>query len=178
MAVSSQNSDGKVRVAYFDDQLLFREALVSVLEESGPISVVHSSGHGGQDIRALLDEPASVILVALDAQSNDPMATVRETRHVLPTLPMCALVAVDRLDRAREAIAAGCKGAVSTAATLNMLISALEALARGQAYVDPTLGGRLLAKTVKTVTKNVASRNNKDGSESEYATGVGEAAKR
>jgi hypothetical protein len=32
---SSGNSDGRVRVAYIDDQLLFSEALVSVLEESG-----------------------------------------------------------------------------------------------------------------------------------------------
>jgi two-component system response regulator NreC len=172
MTVNSQSSDGKVRVAYFDDQLLFREALVTVLEESGPISVVHSSGHGGQDIRRLLDESVSAILVALDAQSNDPMTTVREARHVLPELPMCALVAVDRLDRAREAIAAGCKGAVSTAATLGMLVSALETLARGQAYVDPTLGGRLLAKTV---AKNVASR--KDGPQSQYPTKIGGPAK-
>ena len=147
MTASSGNSDGRIRVAYFDDQLLFREALVSVLEESGEITVVHSSRHGGQDIRSLLDAPVSAMLIGLDAQSNDPMATLREVRHVVPELPMCALVAVDRLDRAREALAAGCKGAVSTSATLSMRLAALENLAHGQAYVDPTLGGRLLAKT-------------------------------
>lgn len=161
MTTSSGNSDGKVRVAYFDDQLLFREALASVLEESGSISVIHSSGHRGQDIRALLDAPVSAILVGLDAQTNDPMTTVREVRHVVPELPMCALVAVDRLDRAREALAAGCKGAVSTAATLHMLIAALENLARGQAFVDPTLGGRLLAKSV---TRNLPGKHPKNGS--------------
>jgi len=148
MTASSTGSDGRVRVAYFDDQLLFREALVSVLEETGTISVVRSSKHAGQDVRLLLDTPVSVLLVGLDAQTNDPMATVREARHLVPELPMCALVAVDRLDRAREAIAAGCKGAVSTSATLNMLVAALESLAQGQAYVDPTLGGRLLAKSI------------------------------
>jgi DNA-binding NarL/FixJ family response regulator len=174
MTAGSGSSDGRVRVAYFDDQLLFREALVTVLEESGAITVVHSSRHGGQDIRSLLDAPVSAILVALDAQSNDPMATVREIRHVVPELPMCALVAVDRLDRAREAIAAGCKGAVSTAATLSMLVSALENLSRGQAYVDPTLGGRLLAKTVG---KTSANRNNKHETAAEFAPKIGEIAK-
>ena len=142
------SSDGRVRVAYFDDQLLFREALVDVLEETGTISVVRSSGHGVDDLRCLLDAPVSALLIGLDAQSSDPMLTVREARHALPELPMCALVAVDRLDRAREAIAAGCKGAVSTSATLQTLVAALECLAKGQAYVDATLGGRLLAKTV------------------------------
>ncbi len=104
MTASSGNSDGKVRVAYFDDQLLFREALASVLEESGSIAVIHSSGHRGQDIRTLLDAPVSAMLVCLDGQTNDPMTTVREARHVVPELPLCALVAVDRLDRAREAL--------------------------------------------------------------------------
>jgi DNA-binding NarL/FixJ family response regulator len=160
MTATSGNSDGRVRVAYIDDQLLFREALVSVLEETSTISVVHSSGHGVLDMRSLLDAPVSAIVVALDAQTNDPMATVREARHVVPELPMCALVAVDRLDRAREAIAAGCKGAVSTSATLNMLIAALETLSRGQAYVDPTLGGRLLSKTVaKGAAVRISGKN-------------------
>jgi two-component system response regulator NreC len=163
MTAGSGNPDGRVRVAYFDDQVLFREALVSVLEDGGAIMVVHSSGHGNQDVRSLLDVPVSALLVALDAQSNDPMSTVREARHVVPEIPMCALVAIDRLDRAREAISAGCKGAVSTSATLNTLVSALENLARGQAFVDPTLGGRLLAKSV---TRGVQSRSNKNGSPS------------
>ena len=148
MTASSANSDGRVRVAYIDDQILFREALTSVLEESGCITVVDSGGHGSLDMRALLDVPVSSILVALDAQSGDPMLTVREARHIVPELPMCALVAIDRLDRAREAIAAGCKGAVSTGATIGVLVAALENLSRGQPYVDPALAGRLLAKTI------------------------------
>jgi DNA-binding NarL/FixJ family response regulator len=148
MQSSSGNAEARVRVAYFDDQVLFREALAIVLEETGAISVVHSSGHGPHDLRPLLDVPVSALLVGLDGQSNDPMTTVREARHSVPELPMCALVAVERLDRAREAIAAGCKGAVSTSAALQTLVAALESLSKGQAYVDATLGGRLLAKSV------------------------------
>jgi DNA-binding NarL/FixJ family response regulator len=151
MTAGSGDSDGRVRVAYFDDQLLFREALASLLEESGAVSVVHSSRHGVEDLRSVLDIPVSTLLIALDAQTNDPMSTVRDARHLVPELPMCALVAADRLDRAREAIAAGCKGVVSTGATLNLLVAALESLALGQAYVDPMLGGRLLAKTAGKV---------------------------
>jgi DNA-binding NarL/FixJ family response regulator len=161
MTMSSRNSDAVVRVAYFDDQLLFREALVSALDEGDSIAVVRSSGHGSRDIRALLDVPISVILASLDGQTNDPLATVREARHIAPELPICALVAVDRLERAREALALGCKGAVSTSATLTMLISALENVAHGQAFVDPTLGGRLLAKSAVRVG---GQRDGKNGS--------------
>lgn len=174
MTASSGNSDAKVRVAYFDDQLLFREALASALDDSGGISVVRCGGHGGRDARLLLDVPVSAVLVSLDGQINDPMTTVREMRHIVPELPVCALVAVDRLERAREALAAGCKGAVSTAATLNMLIAALENLARGQAFVDPTLGGRLLAKTaIRAGTQRDAG----NGSRSPLTSNFGETGK-
>lgn len=146
-------ADGRVRVAYFDDQLLFREALVSVLEESGAIAVVHSTRHGVADLRSLLDPPVAALLVVLEAQTNDPMATIRAARHMIPDVPVCAMVGVDRLDRAREAIAAGCNGVVSTSATLSALVAALESLARGQAYVDPSLGGRLLGQSVARLAK-------------------------
>jgi len=174
MTSNPGNSDGKVRVAYFDDQLLFREALASVLDESGAITVVRSHGHSARDARLLLDAPVSVILVSLDGQTNDPMVTLREMRHVVPELPLCALVAVDRLDKAREALLAGCKGAVSTAATLSMLIAALENLARGQAFVDPTLGGRLLARTPH---RGSGVRDAKNGSETDLAANLREMGK-
>lgn len=135
-------------VAYIDDQLLFREALASALEDSDSIRVIRSIGHGSPDSRTLLDTPVSAVLVSLEGQTNDPMLTLRELRRIVPELPICALVAAEKLDRVRDALGAGCKGAVSTSATLSMLVAALENLARGQAFVDPTLGGRLLARSV------------------------------
>jgi DNA-binding NarL/FixJ family response regulator len=158
MTTSARRADGHVRIAYFDDQVLFREALCAVLEETNKVVLVHSGGQKGQDVRFLLDTPVSAVLVALDAQTTDGMATVRAAREVAPELPICVLVTVDHLDRAREALGAGCRGAVSTAATLGMLTSALESLAKGQAFVDPTLGGRLLASAV---VRNAASKDNK-----------------
>jgi DNA-binding NarL/FixJ family response regulator len=146
----------RVRLAYFDDVTVFREALTAVLEDRGAITVVHTSGHSAQNIRPLLDLPVSVILVALHAQTNDPMATVREARFLLPELPICVLVGGDSLESVRGAMAAGCGGAVSTMSNLNMLISALESLSNGHDFVDPSLAGRLL-------TNIVTSRRTKSG---------------
>jgi len=171
MTANSGNIDGRVRVAYIDDQLLFREALVQVLEASGVISVVHDSGHHSA-VHSLRESSPSGLLIALDMQIHDPLATLREVRITLPDLPVCALVAVDRLERAREAISAGCRGAVSTAASLTMLIAALETIAAGQAYVDPTLGGRLLARTIMRT-----GRNNRHLPESHFVAEAGEISK-
>ncbi|MBC5805429.1 MAG: hypothetical protein DLM53_03170 [Candidatus Eremiobacter antarcticus] len=167
------NMDDRTRVAYIDDQLLFREALVAVLEDSGLVSVVQSIGHEQTEGRSLRNTAPSVLLLALDAQTHDPMVTLQGLRQTNPQLPVCALVAVDRLDRAREAIATGCKGAVSTAASLNLLIAALQSVSSGQAYVDPLLGGRLLAKAG---IRNL-SRTNRIGADGDFQPDGGEISK-
>ncbi len=170
MNSANGNMDDRTRVAYIDDQLLFREALVAVLEDSGLVSVVQSLGHEQTDGRSLRNIGPSVLLIALDAQTHDPIVTLQNLRQTNPQLPVCALVAVDRLDRAREAIAAGCKGAVSTAASLNLLIAALQSVSSGQAYVDPLLGGRLLAKAG---IRNL-SRSNRIGADGDFHPDGGE----
>lgn len=167
------NGDSRVRVAYIDDQLLFREALASVLETSGSVTVVHSGKQDRAVVRALKELSVGSLLIALDMQHSDPMALLQEVRISLPDLGVCALVAVDRLERAREAIGSGCRGAVSTAATLPTLIAALEAIAGGQAYVDATLGGRLLAKSISHAGRN----NHRSGSRSTFVTKPSEISK-
>ena len=152
MSASAGNGDGRIRVAYIDDQLLFREAVASVLESQGQVTIAYSASHHHDNFSALRNGCAEVVLIGLDMQIRDPIATVREARIALPELPICALVAADRLERAREAILLGCRGAVSTAASVTVLVAALQNLADGQPYVDATLGGRLLAKTISRTT--------------------------
>jgi DNA-binding NarL/FixJ family response regulator len=164
MTIGCGNSDGRIRVAYIDDQTVFREALTSALQEGDGIAVIANRGHGNGGFRAFLDTPVSAILVGLDSQAHEAMATVRELRDLMPGVPLCALVVADNLDRTREALAAGCKGAVSTAASVGMLIAALENLAQGQAFVDPLLGGRLIAKSISR--KAATSSGNRNGSRS------------
>jgi two-component system invasion response regulator UvrY len=143
----SPSLDSAIRIAYFDDQLLFREALTRVMEDTGEVVVIRSCGHQDTAIRASLNSPVSVVLAALDGQTNDPMVTIREVRQSLPEVPICVLVTLDRLSSTREALLAGCNGAVSTSASLTMLVAAIANLSRGQAFVDPMLGGRLIART-------------------------------
>jgi DNA-binding NarL/FixJ family response regulator len=59
------------------------------------------------------------------------------------------LVADDRPDRVRDAIAVGCSGAVSSSASIETIVSAVESLATGQSYVDPALSGQLLARNFR-----------------------------
>lgn len=134
-----------IRVAIVDDQHLVREALAALLEETGAAKVVGSYRHADGALENIKNQGAVAALIGFDAQVNDPIVTVARLSRQYPDLPLCALVGTGQPGRVHGAIAAGCGGAVSSSATLDVVIAALQALVAGQAYVDPKLGGQLLS---------------------------------
>jgi DNA-binding NarL/FixJ family response regulator len=134
-----------IRVAIIDDQHLVREALAAFLEESGGAKVVGSYRHTDGALEEIANNGAAVAIIGFDAQINDPIVTVAKLARLHPDLPLCALVGTGQPGRVHGAIAAGCGGAVSSSASLDVVLAALSALAAGQAYVDPKLGGQLLS---------------------------------
>jgi two-component system, NarL family, response regulator DesR len=134
-----------VRVAIVDDQHLVREALAALLEETGTAKVVGSYRHAEPGLDEIGDRGAAAAIIGFDAQVNDPIVTVARLARLHPNLPLCALVGPGQPGRVHGAIAAGCGGAVSSSAGLDVVVAALQALAAGQAYVDPKLGGQLLS---------------------------------
>jgi two-component system response regulator DesR len=134
-----------IRIALIDDQHLVREALAALLEESGAAKVVGSYRHTDGALEEIGSHGAAAAIIGFDAQVNDPIVTVAKLARLHPDLPLCALVGTGQPGRVHGAIAAGCGGAVSSSASLDVVLAALHALAAGQAYVDPKLGGQLLS---------------------------------
>lgn len=134
-----------IRIAIVDDQHLVREALAALLEESGTAKVVGSYRHTDGALDDIGTHGAVAAIIGFDAQVNDPIVTVARLARLHPNLPLCALVGTGQPARVHGAIAAGCGGAVSSSATVDVVMAALQALAAGQAYVDPKLGGQLLS---------------------------------
>jgi len=134
-----------VRIAIVDDQHIVREALAQLLEESGTAKIVGSYRHTDSALEEIGKHGAAAAIIGFDAQVNDPIVTVAKLARLHPELALCALVGPGQPGRVHGAIAAGCGGAVSSSATLDVVVAALQALASGQAYVDPKLGGQLLS---------------------------------
>jgi len=133
-----------VRVALIDDQLLVRHALSALLEERGLASVVASHTHGDRALDGLGAKGADAVIIGFDAQVHDPIETVSKLRRDFPELPICALLGTGEPARVQGALSAGCSGVLSAGASLEMMVSAIDYLIEGQAYVDPNLGGPLL----------------------------------
>jgi DNA-binding NarL/FixJ family response regulator len=148
-----------LQIALIDDQHIVREAVGALLEGNGAALVVGSYHHGDDLIEALIESKAQAALIGFDAQLSNPMATVSRLARSLPELPLCALVGVGQQDIIHSAIAAGCRGVVSSSAPREIVVAALDALANGQSYVDPDLGGSLLLREFRARQHRVHNHN-------------------
>lgn len=133
-----------IRVALIDDQVVVREALSALLNDSGRASVVATFRHGESGFESLRASGAAAAVIAFDGQIHDPLATVARLRREYPELPLCAILGTGEVSRVHGALGAGCGGVLSGSATIEMMVAAIESLVDGQAYVDPNFGGPLL----------------------------------
>ncbi len=134
-----------VRLALVDDQHVLREALSALLDDTGSAKVVCSTRHSDESIESIVNSGAAVVLIGLDAQTCDAMTIVHRVARLGPRLAICALVASGQPGKVHAALAAGCGGAVSSEATVDTVVAALEALTSGQGYVDTDLAGEALS---------------------------------
>ncbi len=137
------SGESAIRLAYFDDQTLLREAFASLLTDSDSIQVVCSLVNNGNSAGALLGKQVSVSLVTFEHQLNDPLNTIRAIENLSSAIPLCALT-VNPL-AVHGALNAGCVGAISPDSGLDVLLAGLRAVSVGKSFVDPLLSGPLLA---------------------------------
>lgn len=159
----TRENPAPLRVALVDDQATLRKALASLLESTSPARVVVAGDHSDETISQLDHKAIQVVLVGFDAQTHDPAATVRRALQQSPELPICALVVAGQSHKVLDALAAGCRGAVSADATIESLSNALRTIAAGQSYVDPSLSGELLARGYGFTDRNGHNPNGGTG---------------
>ena len=135
-----------IRVVVISGVCLYREGLAEMLGRTGSISVVGSAADvtGGVARSARLGEPPDVIL--LDTIPADSALRVAEVLDALPGVPVLALT-VPNSEREIVAIAeAGIAGFVTSEASIEELVAAIESVARGEALCSPSVAAALMRR--------------------------------
>ena len=133
-----ETSEPRVRILLVDDHALVREGLTALLERQPGIEVVGGVGTA----RAVLGlEPAvDVVVSEIDLpDANGGQAIRLFTEHV-PQASVLVLSAVDHPVKVLEALVAGAAGYLLKTAESAELLAAVRALARGETYLQPSLG--------------------------------------
>lgn len=142
----------KKRVLIVDDHPLFREGLKSLIDRSSGYQTVGEAGSAEEAMQ--LAEELKPDLVTMDI-SLPEKSGIEATREILAKLPKTQLLIVSmhpKFEFIAEAFKAGARGYVVKEATSAKLIQAMDALSRGEFFLDGGVSLEVITKLMSEPT--------------------------
>ena len=134
-----------IRVLIADDHAVVRAGLRMLLEAEADIEVVGEAGNGRQAIFATIETKPDVVLMDVVMPEKSGIEAIPGVLEVAPEAKVLVLSMQDDPSYVREAFAAGASGYVLKEAADAEVVAAVREVARGNPYVHPALGARLVA---------------------------------
>ena len=129
------------RVMIVDDHPVVREGLVAALQGKGAIEVAGVYGSAEEAIAAFRSVTPDVVILDLELPGIGGLEAIG--RFGAPVLILTAYGTDDEMQRALDA---GAKGYLLKGAPLAEIEQAIDAVSRGESYVDPRVSARLLTR--------------------------------
>jgi DNA-binding NarL/FixJ family response regulator len=128
-----------------DDQALFREGLRTLLSAHPGVEVVAEAGNGEEAIAMLERSAPDVVLMDLRMPVLDGIQATARMRDRWPDIPVLVLTTFDDDASLFGALRAGAAGYLLKDVSSETLLSAITAAARGEAFLQSTVTGRVVA---------------------------------
>lgn len=141
--------DSAVRILIVDDQALFREALVALLEVQPEIEVIGEAGDGEQAVRLAAELRPDVVLMDLRMPVLDGIAATNRLRVEQPEVRVLALTTFDDDADVFAALRAGAVGYLLKDVSSTRLVEALVAARRGESVLQPSVATKLVARVAR-----------------------------
>ena len=134
-----------VRVLIADDQALFREGLRTLLSTRPEIEVVGEAANGEEAIELVDRLSPHVVLMDLRMPVMDGIVATTQLRDRWPAIPVLVLTTFDDDASLFGALRAGAAGYLLKDVSSETLVAAVTAAARGEAFLQSTVTGRVVA---------------------------------
>ncbi len=132
-----------IRVLLVDDHAVFRDGLRELLNRSPDVEVVGEAGTGEQALQQMSKKP-DVVLLDIGLPDMDGIQVCRRIVAEHPETRVIMLTMHDDADFLLDSVQAGASSYILKAADAETVLSAIRAVAKGQATLDPTNTARLL----------------------------------
>ena len=134
-----------IRVLLADDQALFREGLRTLLSTHPGVEVVAEASNGEEAIALTERAAPDVVLMDLRMPVLDGIQATARMRDRWPDIPVLVLTTFDDDASLFGALRAGAAGYLLKDVSSETLLSAITAAARGEAFLQSTVTGRVVA---------------------------------
>ena len=134
-----------IRVVLADDQALFREGLRTLLSTRPELEVIGEAANGQEAVALVARLQPDVVLMDLQMPVMDGIRATAHIRQHWPAIPILALTTFDDDANLFGALRAGAAGYLLKDVSSETLMSAITAAARGEAFLQSTVTGRVVA---------------------------------
>ena len=139
-----------IRVLLVDDQELIRAGIRRILRPRRGFEVVGECEDGDEVPAAVATTAPDVVVLDVRMRRTDGAEATRRLKASAHPLPVLVLTTYDDDEVLSAALRAGADGFQLKAAPAEDLERAIQAVARGESWIDPVVAGRVLA-AYKTV---------------------------
>jgi DNA-binding NarL/FixJ family response regulator len=137
------------RVLLIDDQALLRDGLRMILENADDMDVVGEGGDGSEAVGLVAATEPDVVLMDIRMAEVDGVEATKLVREAAPDGPKILVLTTFDLDEyVYAALRAGASGFVLKDTPAADLLSAIRAVARGDAIVAPAVTRRLIERHI------------------------------
>ena len=144
-----------VRVLICDDQAVVCEGLELILNADPEIEVVGLAYDGSEALEMVPDTQPDRVLMDLKMPVMNGIHATRELKKRDPEIKVLVLTTFGEDEWVFDAIRSGADGYLLKGTPREKLVAAVKGTAAGEAYIDPGVGGKLLAQ----VAQNPAGRD-------------------
>lgn len=138
------SGDGPIRVLLADDQRVVREGLAMLLGLLPGVEVVGTAADGEEAVRLAAARAPDVILMDLRMPRLDGVEATRRIAAARPQARVIALTTYADEPTVLAALRAGARGYLTKDAGADEIRAAIEAVARGDAALDPAVQAHVL----------------------------------
>jgi len=136
-------------ILIIDDHALFREGLKSIIGRDNRFKVVGEAGNGREGLRMAKKLKPDVVLVDISLPDRSGIQLTSEIRTLLPESHIMIVSMHSKIDCIAEAFQAGAKGYVVKESAGERLLQGLEAVGKGEYFLDSSVSHEVVKKLMK-----------------------------
>ena len=145
----TRRNGAKISVLLADDQVMFREGLRKLLQDSGQVDVLGTAGDGRQTLELVRQRKPQVAVIETALPLLNGLEVTRLLQRDLPSVRVILLSGSQSVDFAPQALRSGAAGLLLKRADVVELMLAIRVVARGDTYFSSAISGSILSSYVQ-----------------------------
>ena len=139
-----------IKVLVVDDHPIFRQGLISLLQQYPEFETVGQATNGEEAVAVASEVQPDVIVMDVCMPGGDGIAATTALQQTLPKVKVIIVTVSDKDEDLFAAIKAGARGYLLKSVSLRELIDSIRLVAQGEAIISPTVAGKLLDEFKQT----------------------------